>query len=188
MINNLLLKCCLLVLYKVVRKIFFWNILLFKKKSYICASNYVNFCMEYLKTSIDFSELLQGRQLARCSTEESIAQHIMMIVTSHYGEVVSREDYGSAIWELEFHQLVRADVWEDEVSASLLATINKYEPRLKQVEVKVTLSEIEDYSHHSKVHIRRKADITVKGQLVTNQLPFYFTTAIYISPLSQQQA
>ncbi len=145
-------------------------------------------CMEYLKTSIDFSQLLQGRQLARCSTEESIAQHIMMIVTSHYGEVVSREDYGSAIWELEFHQLVKADVWEDEVSASLLATINKYEPRLKQVEVKVTLSEIEDYSHHSKVHIRRKADITVKGQLVTNQLPFYFTTAIYISPLSQQQA
>ena len=102
--------------------------------------------------------------------------------------MVSREDYGSAIWELEFHQLVRADVWEDEVSASLLATINKYEPRLKQVEVKVTLSEIEDYSYHSKVHIRRKADITVKGQLVTNQLPFYFTTAIYISPLSQQQA
>lgn len=144
--------------------------------------------MEYLKTSIDFSQLLQGRQLARCSTEESIAQHIMMMVTSHYGEVVSREDYGSAIWELEFHQLVRADIWEDEVSASLLATINKYEPRLKQVEVKVTLSEIEDYSHHSKVHIRRKADITVKGLLVTNQLPFYFTTAIYISPLSQQQA
>lgn len=151
--------------------------------------NYSHYeCMEYLKTSIDFSQLLQGRQLARCSTQESIAQHIMMIVTSHYGEVVSREDYGSAIWELEFHQLVRADVWEDEVSASLLATINKYEPRLKQIEVKVTLSEIEDYSHHSKVHIRRKADITVKGQLVTNQLSFYFTTAIYISPLSQQQA
>ena len=52
--------------------------------------------MDYLKLPLDLSSALEGR-MERCSNEESIAQHIMMLIVSHYGEVESKNDYGSMI-------------------------------------------------------------------------------------------
>ena len=49
--------------------------------------------MNYLKLPLDLSGALNG-QIQRCSYEESIAQHLMMLVVSRHGEVEGREDYG----------------------------------------------------------------------------------------------
>ena len=59
--------------------------------------------MDYLKLPLDLPAALGG-QMERCSYEESIAQHIMMLVVSRYGEVESKDDYGSVIWNLEYNQ------------------------------------------------------------------------------------
>ena len=61
--------------------------------------------MNYLKLPLDLSGALNG-QIQRCSYEESIAQHLMMLVVSRHGEVEGREDYGSIIWDLEFNQVL----------------------------------------------------------------------------------
>ena len=50
-----------------------------------------------------------------CSYQESIAQHIMLLILSHHGEVIGREDFGSMIWDLEFNQLVKISDWEEGV-------------------------------------------------------------------------
>ncbi len=141
--------------------------------------------MEYLKLPLDFSNFIKGTKVQRCSKEESIAQNIMMIITSRYGEVVGRDDFGSDIWELEFSQLVKINEWEEQVRISLEASINKYEERLKDVNIDVVLSEVDDdFSNKKNVHIRRKAQITVKGIMKDNNIPFNFATILYISPLS----
>lgn len=142
--------------------------------------------MNYLKLPIDFSMLTRGMKVERCSKEESIAQNIMMIITSRYGEVVGRYDYGSDIWELEFSQLVKINEWEEQVRTSLVESINKYEKRLKNIKVEVLLSEVDDdFSNTKNSQIRRKAKITIKGIMVANEVPFNFSTLLYISPLSQ---
>lgn len=141
--------------------------------------------MEYLKLPIDFSNLIKGGRVERCSKEESIAQNIMMIITSRYGEVVGKEDFGSDIWELEFNQLVKINKWEEQVRNSLIISINKYEERLRDIHIDVVLSEVDDdFSNKENVHIRRKAEITVKGIMKDNDVPFHFNTLLYISPLS----
>ncbi len=141
--------------------------------------------MDYLKIPLDFSDPT-GIKLKRFNLEDSIAQNIMMLVVSHHGEVVGKEDYGSIIWELEFNQLVKISAWEESVRESLQKTINKYEKRLKDIVVDVTLSEIDDDFRNTKnAHIRRKAKITVNANLAANNLPFSFGTLVYISPLSQ---
>ena len=59
--------------------------------------------MEYLKLPLDLSSALEGK-MERCSYAESIAQHIMTLIVSQYGEVESKDDYGSVIWNLEFNK------------------------------------------------------------------------------------
>lgn len=65
--------------------------------------------MSYLKIPIDLKAAVSGK-LERCSYEESIAQQIMLLIVSRYGEVTGKESYGSVIWELEFSQLVKSAI------------------------------------------------------------------------------
>ena len=108
----------------------------------------------------------------------------MLLIVSHYGEVTGKESYGSEIWELEFSQLVKISDWENKVQESLAQAISRYEQRLDDVDVSVVLSEI-NVDDKKNVHVRRKAQITVKGKIRTTDQPFYFSTLVYISPLSQ---
>ena len=116
--------------------------------------------MDYLKLPLDLSSALEGR-MERCSNEESIAQHIMMLIVSHYGEVESKNDYGSIIWNLEYNQVVINNDWEENVKKSLEEIRNKYP------------------------NARRRVKIWVFGLLVANDRPFHFSTHLYISPISQ---
>lgn len=142
--------------------------------------------MKHIRLPINFSSVLKGEKTSSCSIEESIAQSIMMQITSRYGEVAGRPDFGSDIWELEFNQLVKVYEWEEKVKQSLLRTINAYEKRLYDVDVTVHLSEFENESSvRIKSEIRRKADIYVRGKILYQDVPFHFNTTLYISPLSQ---
>ncbi|WP_459211975.1 GPW/gp25 family protein [Aquimarina rhabdastrellae] len=142
--------------------------------------------MNYLKLPLDFSNMLKGKPRQKCTLEESIAQYIMMQITCRYGEVAGRHDFGSDIWELEFNQLVKLYEWEERVKTSILTAITKYEKRLKNIKVNVSLSEIDtdvDSKHYSA--IRRKAIIDVKGIMEHTGEVFKFNTTVYVSPLSQ---
>jgi bacteriophage gp25 protein len=68
----------------------------------------------------------------------------MLIIVSHPGEVLGREDFGSVIWELEFHQLIKIKDWEENVRSSLLESILRSEPRLRDVSLEVRLAEIDE--------------------------------------------
>lgn len=140
--------------------------------------------MAYLKIPLQL-HLAVDRKLQRCSYQESIAQYIMLLILSHNGEVVGREDFGSMIWELEFNQLVKKSDWEEGVKNSLINTIEKNEKRLRNVDVNVTLLEIEEENTSKISHIRRKAQITVTGIMDKTNEEFRFNTSLYISPLSQ---
>ena len=140
--------------------------------------------MEYLKLPLDLSAALGG-QLERCSYEESIAQNIMMMIVSKYGEAESKDDYGSVIWNLEYNQTVFNQDWEENVKKSLEKTIVKYEHRLKNIEVNVELREVEEEIRNKYPNARRRVRIGVRGLLILNDNPFYFNTYLYISPLSQ---
>lgn len=140
--------------------------------------------MDYLRIPLQLQSAVD-KKLQKCSYHESIAQHIMLLILSHNGEVIGREDYGSMIWDLEFNQLVKISDWEEGVRGSLIRTIGKHEKRLRDVDVNVALMEIEEENIHKISHIRRKAQITVTGILDKTNENFNFTTSLYISPLSQ---
>ncbi|APW35227.1 GPW/gp25 family protein [Prevotella intermedia] len=140
--------------------------------------------MNYLKLPLDLSKTLNG-QMQRCSYEESIAQHIMMLIVSRYGEVEGKEDYGSVIWDLEFNQVLKNADWEEKVRQSLEATITKYESRLKDIHVRVELTEVEEDVRNKFPNARQRVRVWVNGVMVRNDQQFNFNTHLYISPISQ---
>ncbi|ATV52270.1 GPW/gp25 family protein [Prevotella intermedia] len=140
--------------------------------------------MNYLKLPLDLSKTLNG-QMQRCSYEESIAQHIMMLIVSRYGEVEGKEDYGSVIWDLEFNQVLKNADWEEKVRQSLEATITKYESRLKNIHVRVELTEVEEDVRNKFPNARQRVRVWVNGVMVRNDQQFNFNTHLYISPISQ---
>ena len=75
--------------------------------------------MTYLKMPLQLQSAV-AKKLQRCSYQESIAQHIMLLILSHHGEVIGREDFGSMIWDLEFNQLVKISDWEEGGKATRL--------------------------------------------------------------------
>ena len=140
--------------------------------------------MNYLKLPLDLSRTLNG-QMQRCSYEESIAQHIMVLIVSRYGEVEGKEDYGSVIWDLEFNQVLKNADWEEKVRQSLEATITKYESRLKDIHVRVELTEVEEDVRNKFPNARQRVRVWVNGVMVRNDQQFNFSTHLYISPISQ---
>ena len=140
--------------------------------------------MDYIKLPLDFSAALQGK-LSGCSNEESIAQHLMMLIVSHRGEVESAYNYGSNIWELEYDHSSTIEEWEINVKASLVDSITIHEKRLKDIKVSVELTEVDDDIKDKHPNARRCAQIGVRGTMVSNNKSFYFNTRIYISPISQ---
>ena len=140
--------------------------------------------MKYLKVPLDLSRTLNG-QMQRCSYEESIAQHIMMLIVSRYGEVEGKEDYGSVIWDLEFNQVLKNADWEEKVRQSLETTITKYESRLKDIHVRVELTEVEEDVRNKFPNARQRVRVWVNGVMVRNDQQFNFSTHLYISPISQ---
>lgn len=142
--------------------------------------------MQHIKLPIDFFGMLEGKDQKRCPVEESIAQYLMMQITSRYGEIAGRNDFGSDIWELEFNQLIKMHDWEKQVKASLLKVITTYETRLTNVKVHVKLREIDtDIDTKKYTEVRKKAVIKVLGTIVQTGVPFKFDTSLYVSPLSQ---
>jgi len=142
--------------------------------------------MKYIKLPVDLSAMIRGEGQKRCSEEESIAQYLMMQITSRHGEIAGREDFGCDIWELEFNQLVKLYEWEEIVKTSLIKTVNKYEKRLVNIKVAVHLHEIDTNIDSKKYsEVRRKAVIDISGSIAHTGVPFNFNTSIYVSPLSQ---
>ncbi len=142
----------------------------------------------YLKLPLNYYSLVKGEKTTKCHIEESIAQFIMMLITSRYGEVPGNDGFGSEIWELEFDQLVKVYQWESQVQKSILKSVQTYENRLKDIKVNVQLREIDEYEDgdvEKKIEIRRQAAVNVSGIIKETDQVFNFSTKVYISPLSQ---
>lgn len=124
-------------------------------------------------------------KIATCGKEESIAQHIMLLITTRCGENRYDATYGNAVWDIEFENAASEAEWERLFCTSMRALINKYETRICKPEVNVRVTQVEQtYSNKKLVDIKKKATIYITALLTGSLEPFHFTTEIFLSPLT----
>ncbi|UOQ68861.1 GPW/gp25 family protein [Hymenobacter volaticus] len=136
---------------------------------------------DYYRLPLNFEELLQRRPLARCSVQESIAQHLYLMLTTHFGESRFDPGFGCVVWEQDFEALTNMR-WKDNVQRSVEQSIREREPRLEQVKVVVGVEDFEIKGINQR--IRKRLDVTVRAVLHRTNEPFAFRANLFVAPLS----
>lgn len=120
-----------------------------------------------------------------CTMEESIAQNLMLLITTKQGENRFDHQYGNAIWDIDFENTTSEGEWERIFRQSIEEGIVRYEPRICQSEVKVRVAYLEQSSAARKsTDIRKKASIHIKALLTESREIYQFATEIFLSPLA----
>lgn len=126
-----------------------------------------------------------GGSIDRCSMAESIAQNIMLLITTKKGENRFDFDYGNAVWDIEFENAVTTVEWEAIFIKSMQEQIERYEPRVFNAKIDVHIEYVE-HSYETKKHaeIKKKAKIAINAKLTETNETFSFSTELFLSPMS----
>lgn len=136
---------------------------------------------EYYRLPLNFEELLQRQPLARCSVQESIAQHLYLMLTTHFGESRFDPGFGCVVWQQDFEAMTNMR-WKDNVQRSVEQLVADREPRLEQVKVLVGIEDFEMKGVNQR--IRKRLEVTVRAVLRRTNEPFAFRASLFVAPLS----
>jgi len=135
----------------------------------------------YYHLPLDLEGILERRQLPRCSMQDSVAQHIYLLLTSYFGESRYDADFGCQVWEQDFEAIANVR-WKDRVQQSVEKSISEFEPRLLNVRAQVAVMDFELKGVSQR--IRRRLEITVTAMLHRTREPFTFHASMFVAPLS----
>lgn len=141
---------------------------------------------QYYKLPMDFSRLLEngGGELEKCTEIESIDQHIELLLTTCPGEHRFDPEYGCRIWELDFERIVSADHWQNLCAEYVKASVTKYEKRITNIAVSVTIKEVVREEMRENSMIRKRVDVTISGNHRATNEPCNFGYKLFLAPLS----
>jgi phage baseplate assembly protein W len=136
----------------------------------------------YYTLPLRLDKLLEQKQHPVCSLEESISQHLYLILTTHFEESRFNATYGCSIWEQDF-EIMSNIKWKDWIRASVTETVLAHEKRLTHPKVKVEIDEFEFVSTANR-RIKRRVGIGIEGLILQTNEKYSFLETIYISPMS----
>jgi len=138
---------------------------------------------QYYKLPLDFSRVLQKKDLPECNLEDSVAQHIQLLITTVLGENKDDPQYGCKLWDSDFDIRASNNEVKEQVELAVKASIIRYEQRLTQIRVAAVVSQ-EELTGISARKVKKKIKVTITGTLVRNKTPFQYSSFFYVSPLS----
>jgi len=132
---------------------------------------------------LKLGRVIQGKKLAKCSLEESIHDHIHLMITSHFRENKYDQTFGNGIWEYEFSNILKDHNIREEIKRSVLRCITRHEPRLENLRIDIRWLQEEVAGRNIK-RLNKLLDISINGIVTVNKKPFIHNERCYIAPLS----
>lgn len=137
----------------------------------------------YYKTPIDFASIMDERETEKVSVEQSINQHLFMIVTTPLGRCKFDEGFGTEIFEVDF-DLPRSDNSVKEfIARTAKESIIKHEKRLLLEDIEVSVKNA-DIKRTNRQRVKKKVIVSVTGLIKETDRPFFFHQSFFIGPLS----
>jgi phage baseplate assembly protein W len=140
----------------------------------------------YYKIPFDFEAVMsENTTILTCDIAESIAQNLMLLITTRKGENRFNPNYGNLVWDLEFDNGITTVKWEELFRQSLVDQIALYEPRIIFPKIDVKIEYVEhSYDTKEFVELRKKAKININAVLKDVGENFSFSTSLYLSPMA----
>ncbi len=138
------------------------------------------------KVPLQLHAVMEGHALPACSLSQSIGQNLELIIMSRFGEHRSDPSFGCEIWDVDFELIVSATLWEEKLRPSLLNSVNSHEKRLSDVQVNISIADIQKFNLFQRItEIKKRVDIYVTGTIRKTGEPFNFRTNLFLSPLTR---
>jgi phage baseplate assembly protein W len=129
--------------------------------------------------------MVDDGSIEMCSMAESIAQNLMILITTKKKENRFDFDYGNAVWDIEFDNAITTVEWEAVFVKSMKEQIVKYEPRIYSPKIDVHIEYVEhSYETKKLSEIKKKAKIAINAKLTETAETFSFVTELFLSPMS----
>jgi phage baseplate assembly protein W len=136
---------------------------------------------QYFSLPLDLGCVMRREEHPRVSLQQSVMQHLHLLLTTAFGEFPGDEDFGCGIWDHDFDNVTSAHKLKEVIRQSLLVSIREKEKRLSHVRVDLMIIQEEMPGIHS---IKKRVSITVSGMLTQTNEPFSFKDSFYVGPLS----
>ena len=137
----------------------------------------------FYKLPIDFNSVIHKKELEKTSIEHSIAQQIILLATTTFGECKFDETFGSRIWEIDFDLLMNENTLKDIISKTMKQSLLFHEMRIKVNELKVEISEA-IYMVDDVNRAKKKVDIIIEATIKSTNRNFDFRGYFFVGPLS----
>ncbi|MEO6328776.1 MAG: GPW/gp25 family protein [Ginsengibacter sp.] len=139
----------------------------------------------YYKIPLQLSVVLEGNELPTGELFYSIKKNLELIIMTRFGEHRSDPTFGCEIWDLDFELIISETLWEEKLRKSLLKSITTHERRLSNIELAVSITNIEKHNLLKQfTEIKKRVDIRLNGIIHKTGEDFIFNTNLFLSPLS----
>ncbi len=133
---------------------------------------------------MSLSAIMQKQDHPKCSLQQSIFNHIHLIITSAFGELKSDANFGCWIWENEFDNVTANNKIREQIKQSLLQALQNYEPRVKALRVEVFIRQEDVQAQATGRQVKKMLDISVTGKLAATMESFNYQDRFFTGPLS----
>ena len=130
-------------------------------------------------------QLIQKQRHPLAEIRQGVADYIHLILKTHLAEYRYDYRFGCYVWDQDFENIQSISKWENQMETQIKATIERYEKRLEQIDIKIRVEEPEAGEFDNKVpnRFKRRIHINVNGQLWKTRQAFQHQEFIYFSPL-----
>jgi phage baseplate assembly protein W len=138
---------------------------------------------EFYALPVMFESLMRGKEHPKCDLQQSVFQHLHLILSTSFGGFPADETFGCGIWDHDFDNVTGALKLKELFRQSLLQSITEQEPRLGNVRVEVLLKQ-EEQGGENDHKVKKRIDVTVTGVLQSTNERFSYRDRFFVGPLS----
>lgn len=139
---------------------------------------------EYYSLPLNLERVMNKLEHTKVSMQQSVSQHLHLLLTTGFGEFPANEHFGCGIWEYDFDNVTSAHKMKEWIRQSLVEVISQQEKRLTNVRAEVLLRQEEVSDVTAGRRIKKKIDITITGQLGLTNERFTYRDNFFVGPLS----
>lgn len=139
---------------------------------------------EYFTLPMSLDKVMRKEELPKCTLQQSVMQHLHLLLTTGFGEFPGDENFGCAIWDNEFDNVSSAHKVKEIIRQSLLQSIQQKEKRLSNIKVELTILQEELPETSGNKSIKKRIDIIVTGVLQNTNERLQFRDSFFVGPLS----
>lgn len=140
--------------------------------------------LEYYSLPMKFEGLMTGQENPKCNLQQSVFQHLHLLLTTAFGGFPADERFGCGIWDNDFDNVTSTHKLKELFRQSLLQSIEEQEKRLVNVRVEVILRQEEQQNKEDEIRVKKKIDITITGLLLLTNERLAYRDSFFVGPLS----